>query len=58
MLPRYIFRLMGIAFEMYNSATGNGKVSGEVLKSTITLSVEEGNCEGGSQQVCESERVS
>lgn len=58
MLLRYIFRLMGIAFEMYNSATGNGNVSGEVLKSTITLSVEERNCGGGSQRICESERVS
>lgn len=43
MLPRYIFRLMGIAFEMHNSTTGNGKLSGEVLKSVITLPVEEGN---------------
>lgn len=43
MLPRCIFRLMGIAFETYNATTGNGKVNGEVLKSAITLPAEEGN---------------
>lgn len=43
MLPRYILKLMGIAFETYNFTTGNGELSGGVLKSGITVAGEEGN---------------
>lgn len=43
MLPGYILKLMGIAFKMYDSTTGNGELSGEVLKSVITVAGEEGH---------------
>lgn len=34
---------MGNAFEMYDSTTGDGELSGEVLKSVITVAGKEGN---------------
>ena len=32
-----------VAFKMYDSTTGNSKLSGEVLKRVITVASEEGN---------------